>query len=83
MPGDWLFGTTRSNELSKTNRFIIVWKLDLDSSMAPRMDNLQMLWLNAADLSDAAHVTGVRPKMDGNKMSMVIIKTKDKKLFFV
>ena len=83
MPGNWLFGTTRSNELSKTNRFIIIWKLDLDSSLAPRIDNLQMLWLKDGDLSDAAHVTGVRPKMDEDKMSMVIMKNSDKKLVFV
>ena len=82
--GDWLFGTTRATNLENTDRFIIVWKLDLDESLAPRIDNLQMLWLKDNFLAKTAHVTGVRPKMNGDKMSMVIMGINtDDQLYFV
>ena len=42
-----------------------------------------MLWLNPDELGldGFAHVTGVRPKMDGDKMSMVLIKTSGQLVF--
>ena len=70
--GEWLFGTTRSNDLTHKGDYVHVWRLDLDSDHNPRSDNLQVKQLDAGGLSDDSHVTGVRPKMSGDVISMII-----------
>ena len=79
--GKWLFGTTRSNELTKTSQYMYVWRLDLDSNHDPRDTHLEVKLLDTGDIG-ASHVTGVYPKMAGDVISMVIWIEASKELQF-
>ena len=57
---------------------IYVWRLDLDSNHDPRGDNLQAKQLTFGDWKKASFVSGVYPKMNGDKVSMLLFNIPDK-----
>ena len=52
---------------------IYIWRCDLDSNHDPRGDNLEARHLDATDLHLKTHVTGIYPKMNGSKISFVLL----------
>ena len=74
MPGEWLFGTTVGRKHDKKGEYVYVWKLDLDSNHDPRGDNLEVRQLEKGKLSNRGFITGVYPKMIGDKIYMVFYK---------
>lgn len=59
---------------------IYIWRLDLDTNHDPRSDNLEVKYIQGLDSKNAAHVTGMYPKMIGNIIHMIIFVEKDKEL---
>ena len=71
LPGDWLFGSTRSTEEGKVKNFIIVWMLPLDATTKQPINgstDLKMFRLDEGKFQDRGHITGIRDKMNGSLM---------------
>ena len=79
--GEWLFGTTRNKKLASAGSLIYLWRLDLDSNHNPRATNLKVKKLDSASFPTDSHITGVRPKMNGDVMSMVFWHSTNKLYF--
>jgi hypothetical protein len=61
---------------------IYVWRLDLDTNHNPRATKLQVKSLDKAAFPNDSHVVGVRPKMNGDIMS-IMYWHKDNKLYYM
>jgi hypothetical protein len=81
--GSWMFGTTRSDDRTKTGDNIFVWKLDLDAQGNPRSDNLQILKIDPPAFPGVSHVTGVKPTLDDGKIHMVYFQGEYGGLFYL
>ena len=82
--GEWLFGTTRDRRVNSAGSLPYVWRLDLDpSTKNPRGNNLLLKKLDKAKFPNASHIIGVRPKMNGNIMSMIYWNDSANSIYFL